>query len=208
MVYGLHDCLATITLYPHYIGDCGEYRWSLRRAVVVQSTCGLGQKWMIKRPLNATKHDCYNRRSVVRKTFLLTWFSSMPLMIFAYMNWTVPALYVGRAEDLLGRVPLFPCFLDGNTSSTIPHKYAARQKQAFEFGCANGHGQASRRGSYVYEINTWLWNFGRPQARVAGLSVAKTERIGRQSRSDTSRRAWETRQARKPERAAEEIWQV
>ncbi len=44
----------------------------------------------------------------------------------------VPSLYVGRIEDLLGRVPLFPCFLDGNTTSTIPHKYAPRQKQAFE----------------------------------------------------------------------------
>ena len=108
----------------------------------------------------------------------------------------VPTLYVGRAEDLLGRVPLFLCFLDGNTTSTIPYKYAARQKQAFKFGCANGQGPASCLGSHVYEINTWLWNFGRPQPRVGGLSVAKTERIRRQSRSETSRRAWKTRQAR------------
>ncbi len=26
-------------------------------------------------------------------------------------------------EDLLGRVPLFGCFLDGKTTSTIPFKY-------------------------------------------------------------------------------------
>ena len=39
----------------------------------------------------------------------------------------VPTLYVGRVEDLLGRVPLFPCFLDGNTTSTIPYKYAGGQ---------------------------------------------------------------------------------
>ena len=111
----------------------------------------------------------------------------------------VPTLYVGRVEDLLGRVPLVPCFLDGtgNTTSTIQYKYAGRQKQAFEFGCADGQGPASRRGSHVYEINDWLWNFGRPQPRVGGLSVAKTERIRRKSRSETSRRAWETRKARK-----------
>ena len=36
----------------------------------------------------------------------------------------VPTLYVGRVEDLLGRVPLIPCFLDGNATSTIPHKYS------------------------------------------------------------------------------------
>ncbi len=50
----------------------------------------------------------------------------------------VPTLYVGKADDLLGRVLLFPCFLNGNATSTIPNKYAARQKQAFEFGCADG----------------------------------------------------------------------
>ena len=31
----------------------------------------------------------------------------------------------------------------------------------------------------VEDINDWLWNFGRPQPRVGGLSVAKTERIRR-----------------------------
>jgi hypothetical protein len=37
----------------------------------------------------------------------------------------VPTLYVGRVDDLLGRVPLIPCFLDGNATSTVPHKKAA-----------------------------------------------------------------------------------
>ena len=34
----------------------------------------------------------------------------------------VPTLYVGRIQDLLGRVPLIPCFLDGNATSTIPRQ--------------------------------------------------------------------------------------
>jgi hypothetical protein len=55
-------------------------------------------------------------------------------------------------------------------------------------GCADGAGPTSRRGSHVYEINTWLWNFGRPQPRVGGLSVAKTEKIRRKSRSEDSKR--------------------
>ena len=109
----------------------------------------------------------------------------------------VPTLYVGRVEDLLGRAPLFPCFLDGNTTSTISYNYAGRQKQALEYGCADGQGPASRRGSHVYEINDWMWIFGRPQPRVGELSVAKTQLIRRKSRSETSRRAWETRKARK-----------
>ncbi len=109
----------------------------------------------------------------------------------------IPTLYVGKAEDLLGRVPLFPCFLNGNTTSTIPNKYVGRQKQAFEFGCADGASQSSRRGSHVYEINSWLWSFGRPQPRVGGLSVAKTERIRTKSKSERTRCGWKTRHDRK-----------
>ena len=109
----------------------------------------------------------------------------------------VPTLYVGRILDLLGRVPLIPCFLDGNATSTIPHKYASRQRTAFDCRCADGPGQASRKGSHVYEINTWLWSFGRPQPRVGGLFVPKAKRICKASRSEAAKRAWVTKRARK-----------
>ena len=101
----------------------------------------------------------------------------------------VPTLYSGRVEDLLGRVPLISCFLEGNATSTILHKYSSRQRDAFECGCADGAGR------HVYKINTWLWNFGRPQPRVGGLSVAKTEKIRRRSRSEAAKRAWATKRA-------------
>ncbi len=104
----------------------------------------------------------------------------MPLRIFVceqLEQWSQTELG-SWVEDLLGRVPLFPCFLDGNTTSTIPNttstipnKYTGRQKQAFKFGCADGQGPASRRGSHVYEINDWLWIFGRPQPRVGYHSI-------------------------------------
>ena len=44
-----------------------------------------------------------------------------------YKPLPVPTLYVGRVDDLLGRVPLIPCFLDGNATSTIPHKTQVQQ---------------------------------------------------------------------------------
>jgi hypothetical protein len=72
-------------------------------------------------------------------------------------------------------VPLFPCFLDGNTISTNPYKYAPRQKQAFEFGLPTVQAR-DHEGSHVYEINAWLWNFVRPKPRVGGLSVAKNRK--------------------------------
>ena len=57
-------------------------------------------------------------------------------------------------------------------------------------------GDTESPGIYLeYEINTWMWNFLRPQSRIAGLSVTKTERICRQPMSETSRGAWDTRKA-------------
>jgi hypothetical protein len=106
------------------------------------------------------------------------------------MHLSCPPSY-GGVENRLGWMPLFPCFLDGNTNFIILYKYAARQKQAFEFGCAYGQDPTSRRGSYVYKINNlkWLCNLGRPQPRVRWprLSVAKTGMNRRQYRSETSR---------------------
>ena len=166
-------------------------------------------------PINATKgrYNCYSEDIEVDLVFFSA-FEDLGLHTSGTMETNgirklyepspVPTLYVGKTEDLLGRVPLFPCFLNGNATSTIPNKYAPRQKQAFEFGCTDGAGQGSRRGSHVYEINAcqWLWNFARPQPRVGGLSVAKTERIHTKSKSEAARRGWKTRKAR--QRPAEE----
>ncbi len=46
-------------------------------------------------------------------------------------------------------------------------------------------------------------NFGRPQPRIGGLSVAKIEGVRSQSRTESARRAAETRKARK--RAVDQI---
>jgi len=173
-VYVSQDCVATIPPYPHYIGDRGadfdvasaisdpDSVWIVRPQLFFQCTV---------HPLNAAKRP-YNRYSdeITLDLVFFSAFEDLHLQTTGTMETNgirklykpspVPTLYVGRIEDLLGRVPLFQCFLDGNTTSTIPHKYAPRQKQAFAFGCADGSGQGSHRGSHVYEINTWLWNFG------------------------------------------------
>ncbi len=99
------------------------------------------------RPLNANKQR-YNRYSDEYDLDLVFFsaFVDLRLQVSGTMEANdirklyepspIPTLYVGRIEDLLGRVLLFLCFLDGNTTSTITHKYAPRQKQVFEFECA------------------------------------------------------------------------
>ncbi len=40
-------------------------------------------------------------------------------------------LYVAMAENMVGRVPLIPLFLAGNSTPTIPHMFSKRKDWAF-----------------------------------------------------------------------------
>ncbi len=74
-------------------------------------------------------------------------------------------LYVAPAGNMVGRIPLMPCYLDGNETPTIPHKYSKNKNSCFPAGCADAAAEDGRRGSNVYEVNTWLW-----QLDVASLA--------------------------------------
>jgi hypothetical protein len=86
----------------------------------------------------------------------------------------IPCLYVALAANMLGRIPLMPCFLDGNVTPTIPHKYSKDKNSCFPVGCAYAAAEDGRRGSNVYEVNTWLWQFGRGKPRLGGLTIEET----------------------------------
>ncbi len=91
-----------------------------------------------------------------------------------------PCLYVAPAENMVGRVPLMPLFLAGNTNRTIHHLYRKRKDSGFPMGCADTASVDCRRGSNVYEVklvNPWLWQFGRGKPRLGGLSVEATDSL-------------------------------
>jgi hypothetical protein len=66
-----------------------------------------------------------------------------------------PCLYVAHAQNMVGRIFLMPCFLDGNATPTIPHKYSKNKNSCFPAGCADSDAAAEngRRGSNVSEAN-------------------------------------------------------
>ena len=76
---------------------------------------------------------------------------------------------------MLGPVPLFPCFLQGNSTPTIPHQLLHLKASAFQFGIADAVAVDGRRGSNLYEVNPCLWQFGRGRPRLGVLSVFETE---------------------------------
>ena len=85
-----------------------------------------------------------------------------------------PGLYVAPVENMVGRVPLMPLFLAGNATPTIPNLYSKRKESGFPLGCADAAAVDGRRGSNVYEVNPWLWQFGRGKPRLDDLSVEET----------------------------------
>ena len=113
-------------------------------------------------------------------------------------------LYVGPCDLMLGRVPLFPLFLKGNSTPTIPHKLRHLKGSAFQFGTADAAAADGRRGSNVYEVNPWLWQFGRGRPRIGGLSVSETEERRDAVNRAGSKRSHETRRRREAARRGDE----
>ena len=108
-----------------------------------------------------------------------------------------PCLYVGPAELMVGRVPLLPLYLAGNATPTIPHMFSKRKEAGFPFGCADAAALDGRRGSNIYEVNPWLWQFGRGKPRLGGLSIKQTGERKKVASDARHKRAAETKRARK-----------
>ncbi len=108
-----------------------------------------------------------------------------------------PCLYVAPAKNMVGRVPLIPLFLAGNSTPTIPHMFSKNKAAGFPSACANAAALDGRRGSNIYEVNPWLWRFGRGKPRLGGLSIDQTAKRQDAVSNARHKRAAETKRARK-----------
>ncbi len=77
-------------------------------------------------------------------------------------------------QNMVGRVPLIPLFLTGNSTPTIPHMFNKPKDSGFLYGCANAAPTDGWRGSNVSEVNPWLWQFGRGKPCLGGLTIKET----------------------------------
>ena len=59
-------------------------------------------------------------------------------------------------SHVLGRVPLTPLFLLGNSPSTIPHQLRQHRRDKFPHGLADATDASGKKGSNVYEVKQWL----------------------------------------------------
>jgi hypothetical protein len=79
-----------------------------------------------------------------------------------------PSLYVCPVENVLGRVPLIPCYLNGNSVNSIPHFFRGKiPREAAAYSRPD-----SGTGSRLFEINMWIWRYGRTFPRQISLDKA------------------------------------
>jgi hypothetical protein len=82
-----------------------------------------------------------------------------------------PCVYIVPVSHILCRVPLAPCFLHGNTVNTVPSSWP-RNHVDKAAGLRKDTRPNDGNGSYLYQINMWLWEFGRPVPRTIGVPMA------------------------------------
>ncbi len=62
----------------------------------------------------------------------------------------------------------------GNSTPTSPHQYSKHKRSGFPVDSCDTAAADGWLGSNAYEVNQWLWQFGRGKQRLGGLSVEKT----------------------------------
>ena len=84
-----------------------------------------------------------------------------------------------------------------NSTPTIPHMFSKRKEAGFPFSCADAAALDGRRGSNIYEVNPWLWQFGHGKPRLGGLSIEQTDARKDAASDARHKQAAETKRARK-----------
>ena len=128
-------------------------------------------------PISLTPDSCMQRKDVP--------------MLYERSATVLPTLYVCPVENVLGRVPLIPCYLNGNTHNTIPHKY----RGAIPAEAAADSRPDSGTGSRLFEVNIWMWRYGRTFPRE--ISVADTIELRKKRLAESRIRAAATMQRRR-----------
>ena len=111
----------------------------------------------------------------------------------------LPCLYICPVKNVLGRVPMIPCFVAGNSHPTIPHGFARSGRAVLGSGMADTRPD-SGNGSRLYELNLWMWRYGRGQVRKVSVAKAMEARVKRLR--EARARAGETAKRRRVASAA------
>ena len=116
---------------------------------------------------------------------------SVPMLYDSASCAALQNLYLCHAKNTLGRVPMIPSFAAGNAHPTIPHSFSGRQLAGGMADTQPNRGNGSR----LYEVNLWMWRYGRGQERK--VSVRKCMEARAKNMREARGRAAQTRKRRR-----------
>jgi hypothetical protein len=105
-------------------------------------------------PISLTPDSCMQRKGIP--------------MLYERAASQVPSLYVCPVKNVLGREPLIPCYLNGNSVNTIPNRLRGKIPRE----AAADSRPDSGTGSWLFEINMWMWRYGRTCPRHISVDQA------------------------------------
>jgi len=205
LTFKWQDCICLIAPYPYNPNRAEDFRldsdfdmsgkgllWYGRSQLFFKCTlCPVGARTQVTRhkevslvffstlePIDLTPDSVLQRQRV-------------PMLYDTASCAAIPTLYVCDVKNVLGRVPLMPCFLDGSPHPTIPYSYRSGHNLAG--GTADT--RVGGNGSKLYEVNVWMWRYGRGQPRK--MSVAEAVSRRQQRFAEGRRRAVQTFKRRK-----------
>ena len=165
--------LYTVSIVPNIVYDIVLYfvyriqyriRYRIRYSCTLCPTGHLGDTRSHKsvslvffstfEPISLTPDSCMQRKGVP--------------MLYERAASQVPSLYVCPVENVLGRVPLIPCYLNGNSANTIPHCFRGKIPREASADSRPDSGTGSR----LFEINMWMWRYGRTFPRQISVDQA------------------------------------
>ncbi len=112
-------------------------------------------------PISLTPDSCMQRNSIP--------------MLYERAASQLPTLYVCPVENILGCVPLMPCYLQRNLHNTIPLSL----RHAVSAGAAADSRPDCGTGSRLFENNIWMWRYGRAFPRKISVEDAEEMRLKR-----------------------------
>lgn len=202
------DCFAVVAPFPNNPRPLSQF--DVRRDF---SLDGDGLVWYARPQLffsctlcRAGEHDDPRRYTTVDLVFF-TAFEPITLtpdsvmqrngvpMLYEAAPGQVPTLYLAEVERMLGRVPMIPCFLEGQSVNTIPHSYRGRDLGGATADSSPGKGN----GATLWEVQLWMWRYGRSLPRNVTIAEAAARRAERLH--DQRKRAAATRKRRREEAA-------
>ena len=109
-------------------------------------------------------------------------------MLYERAATQVPSLYVCPVENVLGRVPLIPCYLNGNSLNTIPHSFRSRIPRE----AAADSRPDSGTGSRLFEVNIWMWKHASGRTFLREFSVEEAVAMRKRRVQESRERGAET----------------